>query len=174
MADLYTIPNVTVFGANGGVQLVGVASADMISIAFSDDYELVEQHNGVNVVTGVVAHNQKGNVNLTFYPIPLASAVTIGTSAIDLGVDVRDANDWKAITLPNPLDAVYVYRNAPSTSPGQVPDVIASGSSTGGQPKGGTNYRTYHYVGGGSMVLTPNGLLTITLPLTRWAVIDTN
>lgn len=174
MADLYTIPNVTIFGANGGIQITGIANADMISMAFSDDHDIVEQHNGVNAVTGVVAHNQRGDLTLTFYPLPGAAATT--TTSAGVTVDQLPAS-FQAIALPDPLSTVYVFRNTPTpsnSSPAWVPDAVAAGSGTAGQPKGGTNYRTYHYVGGGSMTLQPNGLLTMTLPLRRWVKIDTN
>lgn len=161
MADLYTIANVTIYGANGGIQIAGIADADMISIAFSDDWTLVEQHDGLNKVTGVVAHNSKNDLNLTFYPLPGAAATS--TTTAPKTVD-QVSTSFQAIKLPDPLAQVHLFRRSPTASPAQLPTSIAGGDYT--------DARTYRYIGGGSMQFTANGLMTMTLPLRRWARID--
>lgn len=176
MDDLYSIPNVTIFGSNGLVALAGIATADIISIAFTDDHTIVEQHNGVNAVTGAVAHNQKGDINLTFYPIPSDAVTEAKFAAQSIPVTI-DAADYAAIQVPEPLSEVYLIRKSPAetpSSPGQLPSSIASGNSTPGTAVGGTDYRRYWYIGGGTMNFTANGLMTMTLPCRRWVVIDTN
>jgi hypothetical protein len=147
MADIYPLPNVTVFGANGTVALTGIASADMISIAFSDEATLVEQTNGINKVTGFVLHNQRDEISLTFYPIPVKA-----------GADYA-ASDYQAITLPDPLATVTLTSGSPSsaTSPDKLPTLVATKSFT--------------YIGGGTMNLTANGLMTMTLPCRKWALL---
>lgn len=144
MADIYQLPNVTVFGANGTVVLTGIASVDMISLAFSDEATLVEQANSVNKVTGFVLHNQRYDVNLTFYPIPASPYA---------------AADYQAITLPDPLATVTLTSGSPSsaTSPDKLPTLVATKSFT--------------YIGGGTMNLTANGLMTMTLPCRKWALL---
>ena len=165
MADLYLIPNVTIFGANGGVQIVGVADADTISIAFSDDHTLVEQHNSRNVVTGVVAHNQRSDLTITFYPLPKSTAAAGGTSFVTPG---QAQADFEAIALPAPLAVVNLIRRQPGetpSSPANLPTSVA------GTTTDGSTYRVYRYIGGGSMQFSSNGLMTMTLPLRRWAKI---
>jgi hypothetical protein len=119
----------------------------MISLAFSDEATLVEQANSVNKVTGFVLHNQRYDVNLTFYPIPVKAEADYA------------ANDYQAITLPDPLATVTVTRRTPSPATGadQLPTIVATQSFT--------------YIGGGTINITANGLMTMTLPCRKWALL---
>lgn len=138
MADVTSKANVTVFGANGQVTFSGVASADMISMAFSDSFSTTEQQNSEGNVSGVVASDQRYDMALTFYPLPASAS---------------DAN-YKAIALPAVLSTVAVTQRTASDASGNVPTQMI---------------RNYHYIGGGRMELQQSGLLTMTLPLRRWA-----
>lgn len=138
MADVTTKGNVTVFGANGQVAFTGVASADMISMAFSDSFSSTEQQNSEGNVSGVVASDQRYDLSLTFYPLTAASS---------------DAQ-YKAITLPAILSKVAVTQKTATDVSGNVPSQII---------------RDYHYIGGGRLELQQGGLMTMTLPLRRWA-----
>lgn len=157
-ADLNISGTVTIFGANGGVQIVGVADADTVSLAFSDEHTIVEQHNSRNVVTGAVAHNQRSDVTLTFYPLPSAAATSIGSTL--LTVEQTEAA-FRAIEMPTPLATVYVVRRTSTTGPDQLPTSVAGGDAA--------TYRKFSYVGGGTQNYTSTGLMTMTLPLRRWA-----
>ena len=139
MANVVTKGNVTVYGAGGTVTFTGVASADMVSMAFADNFTLTEQENGDGNVCGAVASDQRYDMTLTFYPQPTAQ-----TEAA-----------WKAIALPSILDTVTITRTATSVlaTAGNIPSVMVT---------------SFHYVGGGRMDLTASGLMTMTLPLRRY------
>lgn len=138
MADVTVKGNVTVFGANGDVAFTGVASADMVSMAFSDNFTATEQANSEGNVSGVVASDQRYDFSLTFYPIPSAQS--------DAG--------FKAIDLPGILNTVAVTQKTATVASGNLPSQVV---------------RNFHYAGGGRMDFTNNGLMTMTLPLRRWA-----
>jgi hypothetical protein len=149
-----------VFGANGGIQIEGIADADMISAAFADNATVIEQHDSVNQVVGMVAHNQRDDFTLTFYPLPGAAAVstTKGPVIVD-----QLAASFQAIKLPQELAQVYVWRRVPgANSPAQLPTRVAEDVATA---------KTYRYIGGGTMALTANGLMIMTLPLRKWALL---
>lgn len=140
--EYYSAGTVTVFGASGSVAVTGAATSDTISIAFGDEADIVEQRNYRGNVVGLVAHNQRDEVSLSFYPIPS---------------NVTEAG-YKAIDLPAPLSSVTVTRNAiPGTSYSLAsPDRVV-----------GATTRKYTYMSGGRIELSSNGLMVMTLPCRR-------
>lgn len=140
MADVTTTGKVTVFGAAGNVAFTGViASADMVSMAFSDNFTVTEQENSEGNAIGAVAHDQRYDFVLTFYPVPVT----------------QDATGWKAIALPAVFATVAVARKSPLQNAAEnVPTQLI---------------RNFQYVGGGRMEFTQSGLMVMTLPLRRWA-----
>lgn len=143
MSDLYSAGNVTVTGANGVVTCTGFFNGgDIRDLGLSDNFAVLEQRSGLGNTVGVVALDQRDDLNLTFYPLP--SSYT--------------AAGYKAIDLPDPFSVVQISSGTTTSfnQAGVVVDRIA---------------KKYLYVGGGSIAQTSEGLAVMTLPLRKYAEI---
>lgn len=136
--------NVTIFGALGTVAFTGVASADMMEMALTDNVTLVEQKGGHGCVNGAVAVDQRDDLVLRFYPVPAQTEA-----------------GFKGVELPVPLTTVTVSRVAPYVGDTNSP------LNSSIRLVGAVN-KVYRYIGGGTITQTAEGLAVMNLPLRKW------
>lgn len=145
MADVISSGKVTVYGANGKADITGVTTYNMISMAYTGNFTLTEKENSEGNVAGAVASDIREDLTLTFYPVNTA----------------QSDPTFKALALPAIMSVVTVTQSGPD-SPYTTPSDASGSIPT-------SVLGTYNYIGGGRMEFTAAGLMTMTLPLRRWA-----